>query len=38
MINNLDEQQKWENVNNERRKNYRRLWNKLKGVTDKAKT
>ena len=34
----MDVQRKWKNVNNEEGKNnYRRLMNKLKRVTDKAK-
>jgi hypothetical protein len=38
MISNMDERRKWKNVNNEEgRKNYRRLRNKLKRATDKAK-
>jgi len=38
MIRKMDVQRKWKNVNNEEGKNnYRRLMNKLKRVTDKAK-
>jgi hypothetical protein len=38
MISKMDEQRKWKNVNNEEgRKNYRRLENKLKRATDNAK-
>jgi hypothetical protein len=32
----MSEQVKWRNENNEGRKNYRRLRNKLKRATDKA--
>jgi len=38
MINKMDEQREWKNVNNkEGRKNYRRLRNELKGTTYMAK-
>jgi hypothetical protein len=38
MISTMDERRKWKNVNNEEgRKNYRRLRNKLKRATDNAK-
>jgi hypothetical protein len=37
MINKMSEQRKWRNENNEGRKNYRSLRNKLKRVTDRAK-
>jgi uncharacterized membrane-anchored protein len=38
MISKMDERRKWKNVNNEeRRKNYRRLRNELKTVTDNVK-
>ena len=38
MISKMDEWRKWNNVNNEEgRKNYRRLMNKLKRTTDMAK-
>jgi hypothetical protein len=38
MISKMDERRKWKNDNNEEgRKNYRRLRNKLKRATDKAK-
>ena len=38
MMNHMDEQRQWKNVNNEeRRKKYRRLRNELKRATDKSK-
>jgi len=38
MINQMDEQRQWKNMNNEEgRKNYRRLRNELKRATDKSK-
>jgi hypothetical protein len=37
IIKKMDEQMKRKNVNNEGRKNHRRLMNKLKRATDKAK-
>jgi uncharacterized membrane-anchored protein len=38
MTSNMDERRKWKNVNNEEgRKNYRRVRNELKRVTEKAK-
>jgi uncharacterized membrane-anchored protein len=38
MISKMDERRKWKNVNNEEgRKNYRKLRNKLKRATDNAK-
>jgi hypothetical protein len=39
MISKMDERRKWKNVNTEEgRRNYRRLRNELKRVTEKAKT
>jgi hypothetical protein len=37
MINQMDEQRMWKNVNNEEGKNYRRMRNELKRATGKSK-
>jgi hypothetical protein len=37
VIGKVDEQRKWKNDNNEELQNYRKLRNKLKRTTDKAK-
>jgi hypothetical protein len=37
MINKMEEQWKWKNVNNKGRNNYRRLRNKLNRAKNKAK-